>query len=95
MNEKLSGLFFALSSNAIDAAVNGHGFVLAQVSMIEDELRAGTLVVPFDIRLPLPESYCLAWDRAAFEKPYGREFHMWVMGIAKNQSVASSPNRRA
>ncbi|MFT2215294.1 LysR family transcriptional regulator [Rhizobium giardinii] len=95
VNEKLSSLFFALSSNAIDAAVNGHGFVLAQVSMIEDELRAGTLVVPFDIRLPLPESYYLAWDRSAFEKPYGREFHMWVMGIAKKQSVASSPNRMA
>ncbi|MDV4183129.1 LysR family transcriptional regulator [Rhizobium brockwellii] len=94
VNEKLSSLFFALSSNAIDAAVNGHGFVLAQLSMIEDEVRAGTLVVPFDIRLQLPESYYLAWDRSVFEKPYGREFHMWMMGIAKKQSIASSPNRR-
>ncbi|PDT26965.1 transcriptional regulator [Rhizobium sp. L9] len=65
------------------------------MSMIEGELRAGTLVVPFDIRLPLPESYYLASDRSAFEKPYGREFRMWVMGIAKKQSVASSPNRMA
>lgn len=94
VNEKLSGLFFALSSSAIDAAVNGHGFVLAQVSMIEDELQAGTLIVPFDIRLPLPESYYLAWDRAAFEKPFGREFHTWMMAIAKKQSAASSPNSR-
>lgn len=92
MNEMRSGLFFALSSNAIDAAVNGHGFVLAQISMIDNELQAGTLVVPFDIRLPLPESYYFAWDRSVFDKPYGREFHMWVMGLAKKQSVASAPN---
>lgn len=90
-NDKPSGLFFALSSNAIDAAVNGHGFVLGQVSMIEDELNAGTLVVPYDIRMPLPESYYLAWDRAALEKPYGKEFHTWVMSIAKKQSVRSAP----
>ncbi len=89
--DKLSGLFFALSSSAIDAAVNGHGFVLGQMSMIEDELNAGTLVVPYDIRLPLPESYYLAWDRAALEKPYGREFHTWVMSIARKQSALSAP----
>ena len=90
-NDKPSGLFFALSSNAIDAAVNGHGFVLGQISMIEEELNAGTLVVPYDIRLPLPEGYYLAWDRAALEKPYGREFHTWVMSIARRQAVLSAP----
>ncbi|NEI74815.1 LysR family transcriptional regulator [Rhizobium lusitanum] len=91
LSDKLASLYFALSSSAIDAAVNGRGAVLAQVSMIEDELQAGTLVVPFDIRLPLSESYYLAWDRAALEKPYGREFHSWIMSIARKQSVASAP----
>ncbi|WP_341487293.1 LysR family transcriptional regulator [Pararhizobium sp. A13] len=90
-NEKLSGLFFALSSSAIDAAVNGHGFVLAQVSMIEDELNSGTLVAPYDIRLQLPESYYLAWDRAALEKPYGKEFHKWIISIARKQAIISAP----
>lgn len=90
-NEKLSGLFFALSSSAIDAAVNGRGFVLAQISMIEDELNAGSLVVPYDIRVQLPESYYLAWDRAALEKPYGKEFHSWILSIARKQAVISAP----
>ncbi|MBB2750529.1 UNVERIFIED_ORG: LysR family glycine cleavage system transcriptional activator [Rhizobium aethiopicum] len=91
LNDKMTSLYFALSSNAIDAAVNGHGVVLAQISMIEDELQAGALVVPFDIRLPLSESYYLAWDRAALEKPYGREFHSWILAIAKKQSLALAP----
>lgn len=91
LNEKLTSLYFALSSSAIDAAVNGRGVVLAQVSMIEEEVLAGTLVVPFDIRLPLSESYYLAWDRAALEKPFGREFHSWLLSIARRQSVLSAP----
>jgi LysR family glycine cleavage system transcriptional activator len=95
LSERLTSLYFALSSSAIDAAVNGRGVVLAQVSMIEEELQAGTLIVPFDIRLPLSESYYLAWDRAALEKPFGREFHSWVLAIAKRQSQLSPPREKA
>ena len=46
---------FSLSSAAIDAAVNGRGFVLAQMAMIGDELASRRLVVPFDIRLRMPD----------------------------------------
>ncbi len=90
LNEKRSSLSFALSSNAIDAAVSGHGFVLAQLSMIDDELQAGQLVIPYDIRLALPESYYLAWNRSALDKPYGKEFHNWLLSIGRKQSLASA-----
>lgn len=79
---------FALSSTAIDAAVNRRGFVLAQLSMISDELAVGTLVVPFDIRLPLPESYVLAWDAAALQKPFGPAFRSWVQALGRAQQQA-------
>lgn len=82
---------FALSSTAIDAAVNRRGFVLAQHSMIGDELAVGTLVVPFDIRLPLPESYFLAWDRAALQKPFGPAFRGWVQGLARARQASGEP----
>lgn len=86
-----SGLSFTLSSSAIDAAVNKRGFVLAQMSMITDELAAGTLVVPFDLRLPLPESYFLAWDRSALDKPHGQAFHGWLTALGRRQGLASAP----
>ncbi|MDK1388006.1 LysR family transcriptional regulator [Sinorhizobium sp. 8-89] len=89
--QTFSGLSFALSSSAIDAAVNGRGFVLAQVSMIQDEIASGTLVVPFDIRMELPESYYLAWDRAALDKPFGQKFHKWLLGVARQQNIMSAP----
>ncbi|MBB4234941.1 LysR family transcriptional regulator [Rhizobium esperanzae] len=90
--QTFSGLSFTLSSSAIDAAVSGRGFVLAQISMIQDELASGTLVVPFDIRMKLSEAYYLAWDRAALEKPFGQKFHKWLLGIAKQQHLMSTPS---
>jgi len=89
--EAPTGLSLTLSSSAIDAAVNKRGFVLAQVSMIEDELAARTLVIPVDIRLPLPESYFLAWDRSALQKPFGLQFRNWVMAISRVQAGLSEP----
>lgn len=89
--QTFSGLSFALSSSAIDAAVNGRGFVLAQVSMVLDEVASGTLMVPFDIRMKLSESYYLAWDRTALEKPFGQKFHKWLIGIARQQELLSAP----
>lgn len=89
--QRLSTLSFTLSSSAIDAAINKRGFALAQLSMIGEELAAGTLVVPFDIRLQLPESYYLAWDRAAMEKPNGPAFHNWLLQIGRRQTLLSAP----
>ncbi len=81
-----SGLSFTLSSSAIDAAVNKRGIVLAQMSMIADEIEAQTLIIPFDVRIPLRESYFLAWDRSALQKPYGREFRDWMIAISRHQA---------
>jgi LysR family glycine cleavage system transcriptional activator len=80
------GLSFTLSSSAIDAAVNKRGVVLAQLSMIADELAAETLVIPLDVRIPLPESYFLAWDRSALQKPFGQEFRNWIVKISRAQA---------
>lgn len=91
LEETAAGLSFTLSSSAIDAAVNKRGVVLAQMSMIADELEAKTLVIPIDIRIPLRESYFLAWDRAALEKPHGRQFRDWLLTISRQQALMSAP----
>lgn len=88
-SKRAGGLEFSLSSAAIDAAVHGRGMVLAQVSMIADDLAAGRLMVPFDQRLALSQPYFLAWDRAALQKPHGPELRAWLIAIAKEQAKAS------
>lgn len=89
--QTFSGLSFTLSSSAIDAAANGRGFVLAQISMVQDEIAAGSLVAPFDIRMKLSESYYLAWDRTALEKPFGKNFHKWLTSLGRSQHENSAP----
>jgi LysR family glycine cleavage system transcriptional activator len=69
---------FSLSSAALDAAVEGRGLVLAQYSMVASALAAGTLVRLSERSLPLPESYFLAWNGSAVDKPLGAAFHTWL-----------------
>ncbi len=72
-------LSFSMSRAAIDAAVDGQGFVLAQRSMIESDLKAGRLIAPFSQTLPMPEPYILSWSSAALKKPYGAPLHRWLL----------------
>jgi LysR family transcriptional regulator, glycine cleavage system transcriptional activator len=83
---------FSLSSAAIDAAINGRGFVLAQLSMATQDIATGRLVVPFDLRLPLLQPYWLAWDASALEKPYGSELRSWLQTLARRQKLISAPS---
>lgn len=76
-------LTFSLSSAAIDAAAEGRGLVLAQHSMVAGALTAGTLVRTSDRHLPLPESYFLAWNGTALDKPLGIGFRDWLAGEAR------------
>lgn len=82
---------FSMSSAAIDAAISGRGFVLAQMSMAAEDIASGRLVVPFDIRLKLSQPYFLAWDLAALEKPFGAELRGWIQAISRRQKAISAP----
>lgn len=87
---------FSLSSAAIDAAVAGRGVVLAQIALLSAELAAGRLVVPFDLRLPLPESYHLAWSERALAKPHGEALRAWLLEIGRAQGrQATAPLQQA
>jgi LysR family glycine cleavage system transcriptional activator len=78
---------FSLSSAAIDAAITGRGFVLAQLSMAGDDIAAGRLVVPFDLPLRLPDPYFLAWDPSALGKPHGAQLRGWLVSVARRQQA--------
>ncbi|BCG75200.1 LysR family transcriptional regulator [Mesorhizobium sp. 113-1-2] len=81
---------FSLSSAAIDAAINGKGFVLAQLSMAAEDIASGRLIVPFNERVQLPAAYFLAWDRAALDKPFGPELRAWIVSICKRLDAFSA-----
>ena len=82
---------FSLSSLAIEAAIEGRGVALAQYSMIQEDLRSGRLVAPFSNRLPLPSPYFLAWRAEVFDKRGARDFHRWLLVLARRQEQAPVP----
>ncbi|MEP7244158.1 MAG: LysR substrate-binding domain-containing protein [Gammaproteobacteria bacterium] len=88
VNSTLPGLSFSLSSAAIAAAVSGHGLALAQLSMVEADIKAGRLTVPFESRLPLAEPYFVAWNIAALKKVHGPLLLSWLIAAGRAKDVA-------
>ncbi len=76
---------FSLSHMAIESAIAGQGFALAQCSMIGQDVAAKRLIVPFKQALPLPWPYVLKWKHNAFDKPHCRAFHRWLAARGKLQ----------
>ncbi len=88
-------LTLSLSASGVDAAVAGGGFVLGQISMIVDDLAQGRLVIPVDRRLSMPQSYFLAWDRAALDRPFGADFRAFLLAAARRQTAISVGREQA
>lgn len=80
---------YSLSAMAIQAAVEGQGFVLAQYAMASREIEAGRLISPFPSPLSLPSSYYLTWPSRVFNNRHCRQFHRWIIAQGKKQSVAT------
>jgi LysR family transcriptional regulator, glycine cleavage system transcriptional activator len=76
-------LTYSLSSAVIDAAVEGRGLALAQHSMVATALASGTLIRLFDRSLPLAQSYFLAWNGTALDRPNGADLHAWLINEAR------------
>jgi LysR family glycine cleavage system transcriptional activator len=89
-----SELTFSLSGAAIDAAIEGRGFALAQYSMVASALAQGHLQRVFAEGLPLPESYFLAWNGAALDTPTGAAFHAWLLAEGRRFDVPEAASAR-
>jgi LysR family transcriptional regulator, glycine cleavage system transcriptional activator len=74
-----SGLKFENSALAYQAAVDELGIVMAQRAFVEDDLRTGRLVAPFDLRVPTARGYYLAYPRSRRDSPLIRAFEHWIM----------------
>jgi LysR family glycine cleavage system transcriptional activator len=88
--ERPCELSFSLSTVGIDAALNGDGFVLAQYSMVADELAQGRLVAACGDRVRLPEPYALAWDPASLDRPHVKEFRDFMVKAGRSLKVGSA-----
>jgi len=68
---------------AIEAALLGHGLALALDTLVADDLAAGTLIAPFGLSLPVPQTYALVSPPEHATRPALRAFRSWLLGHAR------------
>jgi len=77
-----AGPKFQGATMVVEAAAAGLGVALANRALVEEQLRSGRLVVPFDIELPGANAYYLVYleDRAG--EPKIAAFSEWIVAEA-------------
>ncbi len=61
-----------LTNLAVEAAIQGKGLLLGQMSLIQAELKSGSLIKVNDLMLPLKQDYYLVYPQRTVETHYGR-----------------------
>jgi len=74
-----TGLRFDLIVHALQAAIDGLGVALGRTALIEGDLAAGRLVVPFDISLPIEAAYYVVAPEQTADRPKIKAFREWLI----------------
>ncbi len=82
------GPCFSNAVLAMGAALDGQGVALALKPMVEADVAAGRLVIPFDISVPSPYAYWLVMPEAVSQRPPVAAFHDWLLAEAQPPSPA-------
>lgn len=73
---------------AVEAALDGQGVALALKPLVEADVAAGRLIVPFDIAVPSPYGYFLVMRKAVAQRPSVAAFRHWLL----DEALAVRPN---
>jgi LysR family glycine cleavage system transcriptional activator len=74
------------ASMLIDAAVDGQGVALARTTLAAWDLLHGRLVVPFDVWLPLENTYWIVYPKLASREPKIVMLRDWLLAEAADDA---------
>jgi LysR family glycine cleavage system transcriptional activator len=77
-----AGTHFSDPGLVLSAAIDGVGVALASKPLVEAEVAAGRLVVPFDIVIRRTQAYYLVVPEAVADRPIVNVFRSWLRGEA-------------
>lgn len=72
------GPVYHSSEHAVQAAVMGEGIALGRSALVADDLAAGRLVRPFELRLPAGLAYYVVYPPKASQQPKVKAFRDWL-----------------
>ncbi|MEX2642066.1 MAG: transcriptional regulator GcvA [Acetobacterales bacterium] len=81
---QVRGPHFDRAALVIDECVAGHGVGLARSSLVADDLRAGRLVRPFSLSIPVKFAYYLVMPSYKVRLPKVAAFREWILAEAKS-----------
>ena len=96
LGEGRRGLRFSSAEHAIEAALQGAGLLLAHAVLVHDDLAAGRLVAPLDLRLPTGRAYFLVQPRRRRASEVAIAWRDWLRAevAAMGTADASRPETR-
>jgi len=78
----------------LQTALNGQGVVLGILPFVEDDIRAGRLLRPFDLAVDPGQAYYLINAKQRLDKPAVRRVHDWLLAqIGPRESADHSSAR--
>lgn len=82
---------------AVEAALDGQGVALALRPLVEADVAAGRLIMPFELTVPSPYAYFLVLPEAVAGRPSVAAFRAWLLseGRALGMDRGFSPPARA
>lgn len=83
------GLTFDDSLLALQAAIDGLGVALARRPLVEGDIAAGRLVVPFDVKLPAEAGFYIVAPRETADTPKIAAFRDWLIAAARPLPAAA------
>src|SRR5262245_25606330 len=77
------GVFFDFALAAYQAAMDGLGVALGRQPLVDPDLKAGRLVVPFDFKMSTDLAYYLVYPPEAIRRRKIKAFRDWVVSLAE------------
>jgi len=74
-----AGTHFSDPGLVLSAAIDGLGVALASKPLVDAEVAAGRLVMPFDIVIRRPQAYYLVVPEAVADRPVVSAFRRWLL----------------
>lgn len=73
------GMQFDTYACVLNLVESGFGVALGRSSLVEDQLKSGTLVAPFEQHLSTTEDFYLIYPTTGFSNPFARRFAEWLV----------------
>ena len=87
--EARGAMTFDNAALAYQAAIDGLGVVIAQRALIEDDLKSGRLIAPFDRQVTTQGAYYLAFHPGRPQAPRVAAFEAWLLAEAAKSDLGS------